>query len=152
MNDPRSIKASQAALMVTADDTEASFYESLQQGDLERLMSVWAEEEEVACVHPGGPRAVGGVAIRASFESVLSQGALHITAEQVRRLETATCAIHHVTEKIQAMTPEGLQVAYVMATNVYLRTSLGWRMVLHHASPGRPHDMPDVAELGATLH
>lgn len=152
MNDPRSIKASQAALMVTADDTEASFYDALQHGDLDKLMSVWAEDDEIACVHPGGPRAVGMVAIRASFESVLSQGALQVTAEQVRRLETATCAIHHVTEKIQAMTPEGLQVAYVMATNVYLRTSQGWRMVLHHASPGQPHDMPDVTELGATLH
>lgn len=152
MNDPRSIKASQAALMVTADDTEASFYDALQHGDLEKLMSVWAEDDEIACVHPGGPRAVGVVAIRASFEAVLSQGALHVTAEQVRRLETATCAIHHVTEKIQAMTPEGLQVAYVMATNVYLRTAQGWRMVLHHASPGQPHDMPDGTELGATLH
>ncbi|MGE5452723.1 MAG: YybH family protein [Acidobacteriota bacterium] len=152
MNDPRSIKASQAALMVTADDTEASFYDSLQHGDLDRLMSVWSEDDEIACVHPGGPRAVGLAAIRASFEAVLSQGALQVTAEQVRRLETATCAIHHVTEKIQAMTPDGLQVAYVMATNVYLRTSQGWRMVLHHASPGQPHDMPDVTELGATLH
>ena len=38
MNDPRSIKASQAALMVSADDTEASFYEALQQGDLDRVM------------------------------------------------------------------------------------------------------------------
>ncbi|MDE2594231.1 MAG: nuclear transport factor 2 family protein, partial [Burkholderiales bacterium] len=76
--------------MVTADDTEASFYDALQHGDLEKLMSVWAEDDEVACVHPGGPRAVGMLAIRASFESVLSQGALHVTAEQVRRLETAT--------------------------------------------------------------
>lgn len=152
MNDPRSIKASQAALMVSADDTEASFYEALQQGDLDRVMSVWAEEDEIACVHPGGPRAVGLMAIRASFEAVLSQGNLHVTLEQVRRLETATSAVHHVLEKIQAMTPEGLQVAYAMATNVYLRTAQGWRMVLHHASPAQPHDMPDVVETGATLH
>lgn len=152
MNDPRSIKAAQTALMVTADDTEASFYEALQLGDLERLMAVWADEHDIACVHPGGPRAVGVAAIRSSFESVLSQGALLVTIEQVRRLETATCAVHHVMEKIQAMTSEGLQTAYILASNVYLRTANGWRMVLHHASPAQPHDMPDVVDLGATLH
>jgi fatty acid/phospholipid biosynthesis enzyme len=95
---------------------------------------------------------VGVAAIRSSFEAVLSQGALHVTIEQVRRLETATCAVHHVMEKIQAMTSEGLQTAYILASNVYLRTANGWRMVLHHASPAQPHDMPDVVDLGATLH
>lgn len=151
MNDPRAIKASQA-LMVSADDTEASFYDALQHADIDKLMSVWAEEEEIACVHPGGPRAVGLATIRASFEAIFSQGALHVTMESVRRLETATCAVHHVMEKIQAMTPDGLETAYILATNVYLRTAQGWRMVLHHASPSQPQDMPDVVELGATLH
>ncbi|MCC7545805.1 MAG: DUF4440 domain-containing protein, partial [Aquabacterium sp.] len=44
------------------------------------------------------------------------------------------------------------QTAYILASNVYLRTANGGRMVLHHASPAQPHDMPDVVDLGATLH
>ncbi|MES2091576.1 MAG: nuclear transport factor 2 family protein, partial [Pseudomonadota bacterium] len=71
MSDPRALKANQAALMASADDSEATFYEALQQGDLERLMSVWSDDDEIACVHPGGPRVVGGAAIRATFAAGL---------------------------------------------------------------------------------
>ncbi len=152
MSDPRAMKATQAALMASADDSEATFYEALQQGDLERLMSVWADDDEIACVHPGGPRVVGGAAIRAAFTAIFVNGPVHVTLQQVRRLETETCAVHHVLERVQVMTPEGLQTAYVLATNVFLRTALGWRMVLHHASAGQKHELQEVAELNTTLH
>lgn len=136
MNDSRARKVSQAALMATADDTEASFYEAMQQADIAKMMATWADDEEIACVHPGGPRTVGTVGVRAAFEAVFASGPVHVSVVHVRRLETAVCAVHHVTEKVQAMTADGMQTAFVMATNVYLRTADGWRMVAHHASPG----------------
>ena len=43
----------------TAQDCEAAFYEALEACDLEAMMEVWAEDEEVVCVHPGGPRLAG---------------------------------------------------------------------------------------------
>ena len=152
MSDPLARKASQAALMASADDTETSFYEALQQGDLDRLMSVWSDDEEIACVHPGGPRLVGEASIRAAFEAIFSNGPVQVSLQQVRRLESGHCEVHHVLEKVQALTPEGLQTAFVLATNVYLRTALGWRMVLHHASPGQAHEAQELAEPAATLH
>jgi ketosteroid isomerase-like protein len=138
--------------MASADDTETTFYEALQQGDLDRLMSVWSDDEEIACVHPGGPRLVGESSIRAAFEAIFANGPVQVSLQQVRRLESGHCEVHHVLEKVQALTPEGLQTAFVLATNVYLRTALGWRMVLHHASPGQPHESQELAEPAATLH
>ena len=32
------------------------------------------------------------------------------------------------------------KLGHVLASNVYVHTPLGWRMVLHHASPGMVHD------------
>ncbi len=55
------------------DDIEQQFYEALQHGDLERLMAVWADDDDIVCVHPGGPRLVGAAAIRASFEAMFGQ-------------------------------------------------------------------------------
>ena len=43
----------------TPQDAEAAFYEALETGDLETMMEVWAEDEEIVCVHPGGPRLAG---------------------------------------------------------------------------------------------
>ena len=151
MKDPRALKATQA-LMTSADETEASFYDAMRHGDVDRVMACWAEDEEIACVSPGGPRTVGTVAVRAAFAATLVAGPVHITIEHVRRMETAVCAVHHVTEKVQAMTSEGLQTAFVIATNVYLRTPQGWRMVAHHASAGMANDVPDITEPHATLH
>ena len=50
--------------MSSVDDVEAQFYEALQRGDLDRLMAAWSDDDEVACVHPGGPRVVGHSAVR----------------------------------------------------------------------------------------
>ncbi|WP_349740867.1 YybH family protein [Roseateles cavernae] len=145
-------KAQTAALLAAPEDTEQQFYEALQSADLERLMEVWADEEEVSCVHPGGPRVVGLGAIRAAFESVFSQGAISVHPERVRRLHTGDTAIHQVLERVQVQGPEGQQSAWVIATNVYLKTAMGWRMVVHHASPGTAHDIQEVVEEPATLH
>jgi uncharacterized protein (TIGR02246 family) len=153
MADFRSRKVAQAAMMATADDTESAFYEAMQQGDAERVMSLWAEDDEIACVHPGGPRLIGAAAVRAGFDAVFANGGgVQVVPVQVRRVETAGCAIHHVLERVQAVTPEGPQTAFVLASNVYVRGAQGWRMVLHHASPGQADDMQEMIESFAILH
>lgn len=147
------IKAQTAALLASPEDTEAQFYEALQSADLERLMDVWAEEDEISCVHPGGPRVVGYGAIRTAFEAVFAQGAIAVNPERVRRLHSGDTAIHQVLERVQVLNAQGQQQsAWVIATNVYLKTAFGWRMVLHHASPGSAHDIQEVVDEPATLH
>ncbi|MEL4179116.1 YybH family protein [Roseateles sp. PN1] len=145
-------KAQTAALLASPEDTEQQFYEALQSADLDRLMNVWSDEDDVSCVHPGGPRLVGCGAIRAAFETIFQQGAIGVTPERVRRIHTGDTAIHQVLERITMATPEGQQSAWVIATNVYLKTAFGWRMVVHHASPGTAHDIQEVIEEPATLH
>jgi hypothetical protein len=45
-----------------------------------------------------------------------------------------------------------VQRASVVATNVYLKTALGWRLVAHHASPGDGRDMGASDDAQTTLH
>ena len=134
-------KAQTAALLASPEDSEAQFYEALQSGDLERLMAVWADEDEISCVHPGGPRLCGAAAIRASFDAMFERGPVPVHPECQRRLQTEDCAIHQVLERLEVDGPEGPQSAWVLSTNVYLKTALGWRLVTHHASPGTPQDV-----------
>lgn len=122
----------------TADEVEAEFYEALAAGDLERLMACWAEDEDdIVCVHPGGARLVGAAAIRASFETLFDNGGvIRATPQHVRRIDSAAGSMHNLIERIDVATGAGPRHGYVVATNVYQRTSHGWRMVAHHASPG----------------
>jgi len=141
-----------ATLLSSADDTEQQFYEALQRGDIEKLMAVWSDDDDITCVHPGGPRVVGPAAIRAAFESMFSNGSIDAHPEKVRRLESESTAVHSVLERVQVMTNEGPQAAWVVATNVYVKTALGWRMVAHHASPGSVGEVQEVGEMPAVLH
>ncbi len=145
-------KAETAALMASPDDIEAQFYEAMREADLERLMALWGDDDEVYCVHPGGPRVVGPAAVRATFEAIFANGAVAVSAEKVRRVRTAGAAVHGVVERVEVPGDEGPQVAWVLATNVYVHTAQGWRMVAHHASPGSPREPLEVAETPSILH
>jgi len=140
------------ALMTSSDDAEAQFYEALQRGDIEKLMAVWSDDDDICCVHPNGPRVVGAAAIRAAFDAMFANGVIDAHPERVRRVVMHGSAVHSVVERIQVMTDEGPQVAYVLATNVYVKTSLGWRLVAHHASPGSAQELPEVGETPSVLH
>jgi hypothetical protein len=93
-------KAQTASLLASPDDVEAQFYEAMQQADIAKLMAVWSDDDEVACVHPGGPRIIGAVAIRASFGAMFANGAVAVAAHGVQRLHTLHSAVHHVVERI----------------------------------------------------
>ena len=148
---PRS-KAQTAALLASPDDVEAQFYEALQQADLDKLMAVWSDDDDIACVHPGGPRLTGPAEIRASFEAIFANGAIPLQAQGVRRLQALGCAVHHVVERVTIAGADGERSAWVLATNVYLKTAQGWRMVAHHASPGSQTELQEIHEQPQVLH
>jgi len=131
----------------TAQDAESAFYEALERADLEAMMAVWAEDEEVLCVHPAGPRLTGHAEIRRSWAQMFSGPArvrVHV-AQQVA-ISGGMIAVHSVQESftVEGASRGDAQPAPVWATNVYLRTAAGWRMIVHHASPapGQPQSAP----------
>ncbi|MDE3010235.1 MAG: nuclear transport factor 2 family protein [Pseudomonadota bacterium] len=119
----------------TADEAEMAFYEALEQGDVEAVMAVWATDEELVCIHPGGPRIEGYDAIRESWRHILGPGnRLSIRLSDIQRFEGMLYAVHVVCE--WAADPANpRQNPPVFCTNAFLLTDRGWRMVLHHASP-----------------
>jgi len=136
----------------SADDIEAAFYEALQTADIDRLMACWADDDEIVCVHPGGPRVVGASAIRATFEAIFSNGTIRPWPEQVRKVDAMTSVVHNVVERVEMLTESGPAQAYVLATNVYHKTAQGWRMVAHHASPGSQEQAQEINAAPQVLH
>jgi len=142
-----------ASLEGDADDIEAAFYDALQRGDVEQLMACWADEDDIFCIHPGGPRVVGAVAIRATFEAMFAEGgAVRASPERVRKTVAVGSSVHNVLERVEVLAAAGPAVAWVIATNVYHRTAQGWRLVAHHASPGTTSEIQEVSDAPSVLH
>lgn len=148
----RRSKLQAASLEGDADEIEAAFYDALQNGDIEKLMACWADEDEIFCIHPGGPRVVGATAIRATFEAMFANGTIRAWPERVRKTATMGSCVHNVVERVEVLGPKGPQNAWVIATNVYHRTAQGWRLVAHHASPGTTSDIQEVSDAPSILH
>ena len=128
--------AKTAHLLSSPDDVETQFYDALREGDIEKLMAAWSDDDDIVCVHPGGPRVIGAQAIRASFQAIFANGGIPVQTEHAHRVRSLDAAIHSVIESIAVPSPDGLQQAHVVATNVFVKSTQGWRIVAHHASPG----------------
>lgn len=119
----------------TPEDAEAAFYEAIERGDIEAMMEVWADDEEIVCVHPGGPRLSGVELVRESWEQILKSGRgfkVQLTSHVV--VQGVMFSVHSLQENF-LIQGENRPRGAVVATNVYQRGPAGWRMIVHHASP-----------------
>ena len=104
----------------TAQDAETAFYEALERGDYETMVAVWAEDEEVLCVHPGGPRLRGTDEVLAQWKRILEGG---------QRLQVRIT--HQVVIAGMMVTVHSVQENRITSYNVcytkLLRAALGYR-------------------------
>jgi uncharacterized protein (TIGR02246 family) len=139
----------------TAQDAENAFYEALERCDLEGMMAVWAEDEEIVCVHPAGARISGQDQVRESWAKIFAGGPrARVRTEQQVAIGGMMLAVHSVFETFTLPRKPGAeepQPVPVVATNVYLRTAAGWRMIVHHASPAPAQAQPAVRESGPKI-
>ena len=120
----------------TAQDAENAFYEALERCDLDGMMAVWAEDEEIVCVHPAGGRLSGQDQVRESWAKIFAGGPrATVRIEQQVAISGMMLAVHSVFETFSLPEKAAGQPVPIVATNVYLRTAAGWRMIVHHASP-----------------
>lgn len=132
----------------TPQDCEAAFYEALEANNLEAMMEVWAEDEEIICVHPGGPRLSGYEQVRASWAAICGSGQrLKVQITQPVITQSMMSSVHSVHETL-SLAGDAKATQTVVTTNVYIRTANGWRMIVHHAAPvpqpPRPSDAPKI--------
>lgn len=137
----------------TPEDAENAFYRAFEATDLEAMMSVWADDDDVVCIHPSGQRLVGRVDVRESWRRIFGGGeklTFRVTGRAM--VERPDMRVHSVLEEI-SVAGSGRIAARVYVTNVYVRSASGWRMWMHHGSDSgaEPATMPDDG-VPPTLH
>jgi len=142
-------------MLSSPEECEQAFYEALDAGDSEAVNELWLEDDDVVCIHPGGARLMGYAAIKSSWTSILAGGPVHARCTLAKSLETPTVALRNVVEEVVVGEGTQQQVVSVLATNVYVKTPAGWKMVLHHASAapeGASHAGQQQGESPSVLH
>jgi ketosteroid isomerase-like protein len=121
-------------IFTSPQDAALAFYQAFEARDLDAMMAAWAEDEDIVCIHPGGPRLVGYEAVRAGWEQLFAGDTkLSFKLDEIVVIETVGLALQSAIEQVtvgEEPKPRGAAIA----TNVFLRTPSGWRLVVHHAS------------------
>jgi ketosteroid isomerase-like protein len=130
------------AVVQEVEAANAELYAAFEAGDIDRMSAVWADSDDIVCIHPGGPILRGRGLVLRSWSVIMANTAyiqFFLTDVEIGIIGDAavvTCA-----ENILTATPDDadagsfMHPGRVVATNVFRRTREGWRLLLHHGSP-----------------
>jgi uncharacterized protein (TIGR02246 family) len=128
------------------DEAESAFYAAFEAADTDTMMSLWADDDTITCIHPGGSRLVGRAEILESWRQIFANPMrLRFRVSRRHALSDEGVAVHSVQEEIEIEGRAGV-AAVVAATNVFVLTDSGWRLWMHHAS----NTLPPEAEAEST--
>lgn len=119
----------------TAEDAQTAFYQAIERADLTQMMAIWSEDEDVVCIHPGGARHSGLAEVHESWRQIFLNGPqLRFRLVAEKSYQGRMLSVHNVCEQITHSTGAHPPTSAI-ATNVFVRSSQGWKMLTHHASP-----------------
>ena len=126
---------------------ESAFYRAIEDADIETMMSVWDASDDIACIHPLGSRLNGIEQIRQSWRQMFASGTrLRFRISAVRTISDGSLlSVRLVHENITVLGVDEQPTQPIIATNIYRKGLQGWRLILHHASPGSAAQRPQSA-------
>lgn len=129
----------------TPQDAEDAFYDALEDGDLERLLTVWADSDDICCLLPMYPMIIGRDGVADVFTHLFSQGhGVALSIAHLHWIETDDLAIHQIEETIQDPPPGGPPPVPFYGTNIFRKFDTGWRMVIHQNAPTPAPPPPEL--------
>jgi ketosteroid isomerase-like protein len=120
----------------------AELYAAFEAGDIDRMAALWADSDDISCIHPGGAILRGRNLVLRSWSVIMANTSYiqffltDVEIGIVGDIAVVTCA-----ENILTAAPEDAESGsfthpgMVVATNVFRRTGQRWRLLLHHGSP-----------------
>ncbi|WP_308295388.1 nuclear transport factor 2 family protein [Streptomyces sp. MUM 178J] len=124
------------------EEANTAFYETMERGDFERLSELWLDDD-ISCVHPGWPVLSGRGEVLRSYALIMANTEyIQFFLTDVKVSVAGDTALVSCTENILSGGPAEeagelgpLVGQLVVATNVFRRTSDGWKIWSHHGSP-----------------
>ncbi len=116
------------------EQVEDAYYQALEEANFDNMMQLWAECEDIVCVHPMGELLHGRAAVAYSWRQIFkTPGRLKFEVAHTGACTTDNMAVHHAHETIHHG-KDYARATLVVVTNIFRLEDSGWRMVAHHAS------------------
>jgi ketosteroid isomerase-like protein len=129
----------------TPQEAEDDFYDALEEGDLNRLLSVWADTDDICCLLPMYPLIQGRKEVEDVFTHLFSQGqGVELSVAHLGWIQTDNIAIHHVEQTIQNGPPDRPPPPPFYGTNIYRKSADGWRLIVHQNAPAPQPPPPEL--------
>ena len=129
------MQADEAAVQAVKEANQR-FYDAFGALDIDLMEAAWEPSELALCVHPGWPPLTGWEQIRESWRRIFDNATLmHFNVQYVNAAVKEDCGWVTCVENISSVLQGRADNFGVLATNIFVRTPQGWRMVAHHASP-----------------
>ena len=126
------------SLLKSAAELETAFYAALSSQDIEAMMALWAQDEEIICILPNVPYTQGLIEVRELWENLFSLGQFKAHVLATHTFDNLLTAVHTLLVNIQ-LTPKNASASDTQSfnlhtTQVYLKSELGWRLSVYHAT------------------
>jgi len=120
----------------TPQDAEDAFYDALDEGDLEQMLSVWAESDDICCLLPMHAMIQGRQGVDDLFTNLFSRGrGVSLAINHLGWIETDDMAIHQVEETLLGAPADTSPPPPFYGTNIYRKNATGWRLIVHQNAP-----------------
>ena len=128
----------------TPPEAEDAFYDALDDGDLNQLLSVWAESDDICCLLPMYPMIQSRQGVADVFTHLFSQGhGVSLAVTHLGWIETDNIAIHQVEETIEDPPADRHTPPPFYGTNIFRKDNTGWRLIVHLNAPTPPPPPPE---------
>ncbi len=139
-------------LFASPEECEQAFYEALENADIDAMGDLWLQDDDVSCTHPGSSRILGYNAVRASWAAILGAGSLSVRTVGRRSFESPTLAVTSLIEEVVVQQGSVRQLVHVLASNAFVKTPAGWKMVLHTGSTAPEGQAVEAESPPGTVH
>jgi ketosteroid isomerase-like protein len=131
-------------------EVNASFYRAFETLKIEAMEQVWAKDADIQCGHPGWRILRGWGPVMESWKRIFENTpSMQFTLTDVKVEVRGELAWVTLYENLNSTIEGQNYSAAILTTNMFQRTSEGWRMILHHGSSvSQPPDQDE----SSTVH
>ena len=145
-------KSDGAAVM----SANTAYYAAFENADIDAMAALWLDGEsgrDVLCVYPGWPPLRGRSRVMRSWSVIMANTPYiqfvitDVEVDVAGEVAVLSCSENVLTGSDDpADTTLGFTSGLVVATNVFRRTTDGWRLWAHHSSPVISTEEDDIVE------